>query len=93
MNTLSYCARKASALALSEERTRLLDTKAGIPRDSVLSNFRYDKAGLMPLEPTFSGSVPRDSGIKPAITSLRYLSWATRRRLVVILRRRLYLVR
>ena len=31
MNTLSYCSRKASALELSEERTRLLDTKAGIP--------------------------------------------------------------
>ena len=93
MNPLSYCSRKASALALSEERTRLLDSKAGIPRASVLSNFRYDKARLMPLEPTFSGSVPRDSGVKPSITSLRYLSWATLRRLVVILRSRVYLVR
>ena len=61
MKPLSYCSRKASALALSEDHTRLLDTEAGIPWDSVLSNFRYDKAGLMPLEPTFSGSVPRDS--------------------------------
>ena len=30
MNTLSYCSRKASALELSEEDTRLLDTKAGV---------------------------------------------------------------
>ena len=85
MNPLSYCSRKASALALSEEHPRLLDTKFGIPRDSVLSNFRHDQARLIPLEPAFSGSAPRDSGVKPAITSLRYLSWATRRRLVVIL--------
>ena len=92
-NTLSYCSRKASALALSEEHTRLLDTKAGIPRDSVLSNFRYDQARLIPLEPAFSGSVSRDSGVKPPITLLRYLSWATRSRLVVILRSRLHLVR
>ena len=34
MKTLSYCSHKASALALSEEHTQLLDTKAGIPRDS-----------------------------------------------------------
>ena len=51
MNTLSYCSRKASALVLSEEHTRLLDTKAGIPRDSVLSNFKYDQALLIPSEP------------------------------------------
>ena len=91
-NTLSYCSRKASALALSEEHTRLLVTKAGIPRDSVLSNFRYDQARLIRLEPAFSGSVSRDSGVKPPITLLRYLSWATRNRLVMILRSRLYLV-
>ena len=52
MNTLSCCSRKASALALSEGHTRLLDTK-----------------------------------------TLGYLSCATRRRLVVVLRSRLYLVR
>ena len=86
MNTVSHCSRK-------EEQTRLLDAKAGIPRDSVLSNFRYDQARLIPLQPAFSGSVSRDAGVKPPIRSLRYLSWATRRRLVVILRSRLYLVR
>ena len=60
MNTLSYCSRKASALVLTKEYTRLLDTKAGIPRDFVLSNFRYDQARLIPFEPAFSGSVSRD---------------------------------
>ena len=64
INTLSYCSRKASALALSEEHTGLLDTEAGIPRDSVLSNFRYDQKRLILLEPAFSGagSVSRNSG-------------------------------
>ena len=56
-NTLSYCSRKASALALSEEHTRLSVTKAGIPRDSVLSNFRYDQARLIPLEPAPGGAL------------------------------------
>ena len=63
MNPLSYCSRKASALALSEEHPRLLDTKFGIPRDSVLSNFRYDQARLIPLEPAFSGSAPETLGL------------------------------
>ena len=47
MNTLSYCFRKASALALSEEHTRLLDAKTLIPKNCILSNFKYDQARLI----------------------------------------------
>ena len=47
MNTLSYCFSKASALALSEEHTRLLDAKTLIPKNCILSNFKYDQARLI----------------------------------------------
>ena len=42
MNSLSYCSHKALALELSEEHTRLLDTKAEIPWDLVRSSFTAD---------------------------------------------------
>ena len=63
----------------------LLDTKAGIPWDSVRSSFKYNQTLLIPLDTALSGPVSRDSGVEPPMTTLTYLSCATCRRLVVIL--------
>ena len=71
----------------------LLDTKAGIPWDSVRSSFKYNQARWIPLKIALSGPVSSDSGVETPMTSLVYLLCATCRRLVVILRSRLYLVR
>ena len=71
----------------------LLDTKAGIPWDSVWSSFKYNQAHWIPLKTALSGPVSRDSGVETPMTSLAYFLCATCRRLVVILRSRLYLGR
>ena len=71
----------------------LLDTKAGIPWDSVRSSFKYNQARWIPLKTALSGPVSSDSGVETPMTSLAYLLCATCRRLVVTLRSRLYLVR
>lgn len=58
----------------------------------IRSSFKYNQASLIPLEPAFTGPVSRDAGVKQPVTSLRHLSCVTRKRLVVLLRNRLYLV-
>ena len=59
----------------SEQRTRLLGAKAGISRDSVLSNFTYDRVRFIPLEPAFSGSVSSDAGVK--VIPLKFFYYQT----------------
>ena len=90
VNTLLYCSRRASAFARSVGKTQFFQNKVGVPVDSVRRSLRYEHARLAPLT---IEELDVEAGLILPMTSAKYLLWASRTRLTVALRRRLYAIR